>query len=93
MYGVGTDTLVVVDGAGAPTGVRHAVANDGLMLCRPLRPRYSWPAVVWDLEALDGDTCEACFDVATAPPTPAYPEEAAAFVPAQGEAALESLEW
>jgi hypothetical protein len=88
MHRVGTETMTVVDGAAAPAGVRHAVAGDGLMLCRPLRPHYTWPALDW---TTGDDACGACAAVREELAVPTYPDVEG--IPPQPQSSLETAEW
>lgn len=105
MYIVGTESMTVADLVAVPTGLRHAVARDGLQLCGPVRPRFTWPALTWDVESPLAETCATCAQVSAAAvardepadaftvdvPVDAYPAER--LVPVQFDALLEPSEW
>ena len=74
---VGTDRVTVVDSAAAPDGVCHAVDEDGHVLCRASRARFTWPALSWDEHRGQGAVCSLCAQVRNAQEAlshvPAYP--------------------
>ena len=63
---VGTDAMTVVGTAAVPHGTRHAVDQDGRVLCRNSRPRYVWPALSWDDRGSEDGTCRLCGRVRSA---------------------------
>lgn len=80
MYVVGSDQLSVLDQRAVPEGRRHGVTADGRVLCRSLRPRFTWPALSWTSADDDAETCPLCIQVHRAEMSfataPAYPSEA-----------------
>lgn len=59
---VGSDRITLSGVASAPDGPRHAVDDDGRVLCRSSRPRFTWPALAWE-PAADGEACSLCAQV------------------------------
>jgi sugar (pentulose or hexulose) kinase len=76
---VGTDRMTVAGTSGAPEGPRHAVDQQGRVLCRNTRPRFAWPALAWEDHRGEA-ACQPCAQVRSAQEAmsqlPAYPVEA-----------------
>ena len=89
---VGTDRMRVVGAAAAPDGTRHAVDDQGRVLCRASRARFTWPALAWEEQQGHEAVCSLCRQVRVAQEAlsqvPAYPmvagvESTTAIVPWQ----------
>ena len=63
---VGSDRLSLSGTAGAPEGTRHAVDQDGRVLCRTSRPRFTWPHLPWEAVSGDEAACRLCSQVRVA---------------------------
>lgn len=82
---MGSDLLAIELERAVPAGRQHAVSPQGRMLCRPARPRFTWPDQLWRESDADADDCPLCAYVlraeesyrraATAPAEAAYPVE------------------
>jgi hypothetical protein len=63
---VGSDRIAATGPAGAPEGPRHAVDDDGRVLCRTSRARFIWPAMSWESVGADDGACRLCARVRNA---------------------------
>jgi len=83
---VGTDRMTVAGIAGVPEGPRHAVDDEGRVLCRNTRPRFTWPALGWDTHRGEETACGLCSQVRTAQEAVAEPLAHGALALSEGPA-------
>jgi hypothetical protein len=60
VYVVGSDLVAIELGRAVPSGRQHAVSAEGRMLCRPARPRFTWPGQLWGDAAGTQDAYQIC---------------------------------
>lgn len=100
MYVVGSDQIAVRGQRVVPAGPHHAVDEQGRVLCRANRPRFTWPSLDWpqpDSAGDAADACPLCAQVCRSQETfaaaPAYPADPIPSQPVSPAADEEPIWW